>query len=55
MNAWEPGWEDGIPRVAVGVPDRVPKLRALGNSLVPQIAELVGWRIVEFEEGRVAA
>jgi DNA (cytosine-5)-methyltransferase 1 len=55
VNAWTPGWEDGIPRVAVGVPDRVNKLRALGNALVPQIAEWIGRRILEHEEGRVAA
>jgi hypothetical protein len=46
VNAWAPGWEDGIPRVATGVDDRVNKLRALGNALVPQIAEWIGWRIM---------
>jgi hypothetical protein len=35
---WDGGWEDGIPRVtSVGV-DRVNKLKALGNAIVPQIA-----------------
>ena len=40
---------DGIPRVAVGVPERVAQLRALGNALVPQIAEWLGRRIIEWE------
>jgi DNA (cytosine-5)-methyltransferase 1 len=47
--------EPDIGRVAVGVPERVHKLRALGNALVPQIAELIGRRIVAYEEGRLAA
>jgi DNA (cytosine-5)-methyltransferase 1 len=38
-----------LSRVAVGVPQRVDRLRALGNSLVPQIAEWIGRRIIEHE------
>lgn len=45
------GWEDGIARVADGVPHRVHRLRALGNSLVPQIAQWVGEQIVAFDNG----
>jgi DNA (cytosine-5)-methyltransferase 1 len=45
------GWEDGIARVANGVPDRVDRLRSLGNALVPQIAEWIGRRIIEWEGG----
>ncbi len=43
---------DGIPdglyqgRVATGVKDRVGRLKALGNSIVPQIAETIGMSIV---------
>jgi DNA (cytosine-5)-methyltransferase 1 len=33
-------------RVAKGVPDRVNKLRALGNAVVPQIPELIGRAIM---------
>lgn len=30
--------EPAIPRVATGIPQRVAKLKALGNSIVPQVA-----------------
>lgn len=33
---WEP------PRTALGVPDRTDRLKALGNAVVPQVAEMVG-------------
>jgi hypothetical protein len=34
--------------VAHGVPDRLDQLAALGNALVPQIAEWLGTRILEW-------
>jgi len=45
------GWlpEPGIERVATGVPDRTKKLKALGNSVVPQIPALLGAAILERE------
>ena len=43
------GAEPGVGRVADGVPDRVDRLAALGNALVPQIAEWIGRRIIEYE------
>jgi len=34
---WSNGsWEDGIPRLAGDVPDRVNRLKCLGNAVVPQ-------------------
>ena len=50
--------EPPVGRVAHGVPDRLARLSALGNALVPQIAEWIGRRIVAYEtelEGGVAA
>lgn len=38
MNAFGPDWEQGVPRVVATEPNRVNRLKALGNSIVPQIA-----------------
>ncbi len=40
-------WESGIGRTSDGVPARMDRLRCLGNSVVPQVAEYVGRRIME--------
>lgn len=39
-NVWRV--EPAVGRVAHGVPDRVDRLKALGNAVVPQIPELIG-------------
>jgi DNA (cytosine-5)-methyltransferase 1 len=45
---WEiSGWEDAVPRVENGVPQRVDRLRALGNSVVPAVVEQIGRAILE--------
>jgi DNA (cytosine-5)-methyltransferase 1 len=51
-NQWASQWpaEPGICRVVDGVPYRVDRLRGLGNSIVPQIAEALGRMILEAHE-----
>jgi len=50
-QAWKSGvWEDGVNRVAHGVPNRSHRLAALGNAVVPQIPELIGRAILAAEK-----
>jgi DNA (cytosine-5)-methyltransferase 1 len=49
-SAWHPGWESGVPRTVAGPAahvDRRSRLIRLGNSVVPQIPELIGRAILE--------
>ncbi|MDE2105551.1 MAG: DNA cytosine methyltransferase [Patescibacteria group bacterium] len=45
--SWEP--ESHVCGVADGVPNRVHRLKSLGNSIVPQIAQIIGGAILKAE------
>lgn len=39
--------EPDVGRVANGIPKRVDRLKGLGNAIIPQIAKIIGWRLVD--------
>ncbi len=47
---WES--EPDVGRVAHGVPNRVDRLKCLGNAVVPQIVEIIGRAIIETSYGK---
>lgn len=52
-RAWSEGpTQPPVCGVDDGVPQRVARLRALGNAVVPQCAEVIGWVIREIIEQR---
>jgi DNA (cytosine-5)-methyltransferase 1 len=46
-NQWSV--EPNVGRVAYGVPNRMDRLKALGNAVVPQVAKQIGEMIMEIE------
>ena len=50
-SLWPNNWdiEPDVGRVADGIPGRVHRLKGLGNSIVPQIAEEIGQAIMKAE------
>lgn len=50
-SAWRDGtWEDGVPRVAVKTPHRVPRLTALGNGQVPLVVAVAWGTLVQVDD-----
>jgi len=44
--------EPSVDRVADGIPGRVDRLKQLGNAVVPQIPELIGRAIINYDKDR---
>lgn len=54
-TGWADGtWEAGIPRIAVGVPDRTNRLKCLGNAVVPAQFYTIFSAIAKIEMGAKA-
>lgn len=51
-NHWE--FEPGICRVANGIPNRIHRLKQLGNTVVPQIVEIIGRAIMATENNTIS-
>ena len=49
---WDAEWP-GVPRVITGQVDRINRLRALGNAVVPQEAQWLAEMIMEVEEAQL--
>jgi DNA (cytosine-5)-methyltransferase 1 len=48
-RAWW-AFEPGMDRVADGIPNRVDRIAAIGNAVVPQIPELIGRAILAAQQ-----
>lgn len=49
------GWqvEPALGRVVDGFPGRVDQIKCLGNAIVPQMAEIIGRAIIDYEQNRL--
>jgi len=50
LAAWDSDWEDGVTRTTEYDKDRVSRLKALGNAIVPQVAYVILSAIREADE-----
>jgi hypothetical protein len=51
ISTWLDGsWEGQIPRVIKGQKGRVPRLKALGNAVVPKLAQAIGHGVMSHAE-----
>lgn len=50
LDPWAGDWEAGVPRVAQGVPNRVNRIKCLGNAVVPQQFYPIFRAIVQIKE-----
>ena len=49
-QGWRDGWPVSAPRICGvddGIPDRIHRLKSLGNAVVPQIPEIIGKAIIQ--------
>ena len=44
--------DSGVLRVANGIPHRIHRITGLGNAIVPQIAQIIGEEIIEYERSQ---
>ena len=53
-EGWKRNWdfEPELGRVANWIPNRMDRLKGLGNAVVPQIVEIIGRAIMEIEENK---
>ena len=50
LTNWATGWDDGVPKVAHGVPDRVNKLKGLGNAIFPPAVKFLAENILAVDK-----